>query len=180
MTDQVVLLDEDGRPCGSADRATVHTAATPYHLAFSCYLLDGDGRVLLTRRALAKTTWPGVWTNSCCGHPRPGEAPRDAVVRRVSAELGTPPTDLRLVLPGFGDRAVDPGGIVEHELCPVWVGRVAAEAIEPDPAEVMDTCWVEWPVLRLLASDAPPLLSPWAALQVPLLAAALSGAEDVA
>lgn len=179
MSDRVVLLDADGRPCGSADRTTVHSRSTPYHLAFSCYLLDPSGRVLLTRRALPKATWPGVWTNSCCGHPRPGEAPREAVARRVTSELGVLPEHLRLVLPTFSYRAVDPHGTVEHELCPVWLGRIPPARLSPDPAEVMETCWVDWPTLRRLAAEAPQLLSPWAALQVPLLATALE-AEGVA
>jgi len=180
MTDRVVLLDDEGNPRGSADRSTVHGRSTPYHLAFSSYLLDQNGRVLLTRRALTKATWPGVWTNSCCGHPRPGEAPREAVVRRVTSELGAPPTDLRLVLPRFSYHAVDAAGTVEHELCPVWLGRISPDRLRPDPTEVMETCWVEWPTLRGIVTGAPGMLSPWAVLQVPLLTAALAEAEGVA
>ncbi len=180
MTDLVVLLDSDGRPSGTADRLAVHTAATPYHLAFSCYLFDDRGRLLLTRRALGKRTWPGTWTNSCCGHPRPGESARAAVERRVAAELGGPARDLELVLPSFSYRAVDSSGIVEHELCPVWVGRFRPSDLSPDPDEVMDTGWVEWPAVVRLVTDSPQLLSPWAALQVPLLAAALNDSDGAA
>src|SRR4051812_7284535 len=121
--DLVVLLDDAGDPCGTAPRATVHDSATPLHLAFSCYLFDADGRVLLTRRAVTKRTWPGVWTNSFCGHPRPDEPVAEAVVRYAAHELGTTIADLSCVLPDFRYRAVDPTGIVENEICPVFLAR---------------------------------------------------------
>lgn len=84
----VVLASEDGARVGTAPKATVHTADTPLHFAFSCYLLDDEGRLLVTRRALSKTTWPGVWTNSFCGHPGLSETSEDAVARRSVEELG--------------------------------------------------------------------------------------------
>ncbi len=168
QNDLVVLLDDHDQPCGTAPRARVHTDRTPRHLAFSCYLFDGHGRVLLTRRALAKATWPGTWTNSCCGHPRPGEPGEDAVRRRVGEELGAALDRLELVLPDFGYRAVDASGIVENEHCPVWAGYLAG-TLRPDPAEVCETAWVAWDDLVRLAASAPALISPWCALQVPLL-----------
>lgn len=170
--DFVVLLDEHDRPAGRAPRLSVHTHETPRHLAFSCYLFDDRGQVLLTRRSLAKLTWPGVWTNSCCGHPRPGERADDAVRRRVAHELGAEVTGLELVLPDFGYRAVDASGIVENEFCPVWVGRPAGR-LRPEPAEVAEVTWVAWDDLVHIAEAAPELLSPWCALQVPLIEAQL-------
>ena len=86
--EQVVLLDTARLPIGTALKSEVHTADTPLHLAFSCWVLDDDGRVLLTRRALSKRTWPGVWTNSFCGHPGPGEPFARAIERRAREELG--------------------------------------------------------------------------------------------
>ncbi len=158
--DLVVLLDEGGRPVGTAPRADVHTADTPVHLAFSCYLLDGAGRVLLTRRAVTKRTWPGVWTNSFCGHPRPEEEPEAAVHRYAGRELGTRLDSLRCVLPDFRYRATDASGLVENELCPVFVATQAADLV-PAPDEVAEWRWVTPDELRAVVSAAPWMLSPW-------------------
>ena len=112
--DLVELVDHTGRVIGQAARATVHHRETPRHRAFSVYLSDADGRVLLTRRALTKVTWPGVWSNSCCGHPRPGETDVAAIQRRVREELGVDVINIEVLLPDFGYSATDPQGIVER------------------------------------------------------------------
>ena len=121
--ERVVLVTPDGYPIGEAAKATVHHADTPMHLAFSCYVFNSKGELLLTRRALSKTAWPGVWTNSFCGHPAPGESFEDAIRRRGRYELGLDPTDIQIKLPEFSYRAVDASGIVEHEFCPVFTAR---------------------------------------------------------
>ena len=108
--ERVVLLDEDGTAVGTELKSEVHTDRTPLHLAFSVHLMADDGRVLLTRRALSKKTWPGVWTNSLCGHPAPGESTADAIRRRAAQELCIDPTWLgepEPLLPEFRYRAVD-------------------------------------------------------------------------
>ncbi|MCF6377383.1 isopentenyl-diphosphate Delta-isomerase [Nocardioides KLBMP 9356] len=160
----VVLLDEDGRAVGTADKAGVHHAGTPLHLAFSTYLFDDDGRLLLTRRALTKKTFPGVWTNSCCGHPAPGEEHAEAARRRVRQELGVEVHDLRLVLPGFRYRA-EQDGIVENEMCPVYTGLVR-DPVEPDPSEVESVEWVSWPDFRASVLDGSRSVSVWCREQV--------------
>src|SRR6185312_11443187 len=96
--ERVVLLADDGSPIGAAPKATIHTRETPLHLAFSCHVFDGRGRVLVTRRSLSKLTWPGVWTNSFCGHPGPTETFEHAIARRAERELGISLTDLALAL----------------------------------------------------------------------------------
>jgi isopentenyl-diphosphate delta-isomerase len=163
--EQVVLLDEDGTPIGVADKATVHGASTPRHLAFSCYGFDRAGRLLVTRRSRQKLTFPGVLTNTCCGHPAPGEDVEDAVRRRLADELGLVPVDLRLVLPDFSYRA-SAGGVEENELCPVYVCTLAGEP-RPRPDEVESAEWWSWEAF--LAAGAEGALSPWAGLQAPLL-----------
>jgi isopentenyl-diphosphate delta-isomerase len=167
--DLVVLLDEQRRPIGTAPRAAVHHHTTPLHLAFSCYVFDAAGRLLMHRRALGKRTWPGVWTNSCCGHPRPGETPAAAARRRVTEELGLVPHDLRPVLPDFAYEATMPDGVRENEACPVFTARALGEPA-PDPAEVAEWRWVPWPEVVAVARTSPWLISPWAALQVGELA----------
>lgn len=162
-----MLLDEDGRHIGSAAKTTVHHAATPLHLGFSCYLFDADGHVLLTRRALGKMTWPGVWSNSFCGHPAPGEQVENAVRRRAAQELGVSINSLVCVLPDFRYRAVAADGTVENEICPVFFAR-CDDRLRPDPDEVMEWMWVSWRQLRS-AVGLPWSISPWAMDQIPLL-----------
>src|SRR5690606_30977685 len=126
-TDLVVLLDDEGNEIGTAPKSSVHGTDTALHLAFSCHVMRADGRLLVTRRALGKKTWPGVWTNSFCGHPRPAEPLLRAVHRRAEYELGLTLDDIELALPLFRYRATDASGIVEHELCPVYIARTSQE-----------------------------------------------------
>lgn len=164
--DRVVLVDEAGKSVGTANRLAVHTAHTPLHLAFSVYLFDREGRVLITRRALDKTTWPGVWSNSCCGHPRPGETVETAVRRRVREELGITVHRLVPALPDFRYRARDASGIVENEICPVFVGFVDDQALSPDRDEVAEFAWVDFVSLAAAAAATPAVYSPWCVLQL--------------
>ncbi|MCI2238707.1 isopentenyl-diphosphate Delta-isomerase [Paenibacillus sp. TRM 82003] len=171
-TELVVLLSEDGVPCGTAPKASVHHSATPLHLAFSCWVVDGAGRTLLTRRAEVKRTWPGVWTNSFCGHPGPGEEPADAVHRRAADELGTSVAGVEPVLPRFRYRAEMADGTVENEVCPVFTAHLAAD-LAPDPAEVGDWRWVDLDELRAEVQRDPSPFSPWMLLQLAQLPTAL-------
>lgn len=170
--DEVVLLADDGTPIGSADRVAVHTTDTALHLAFSTYVFNARGEVLVTRRALAKKTWPGVWTNSCCGHPKPGESLEDAARRRIREELGMSVGPLVSLLPDFRYRAVDASGIVENEICPVFAAFVPDEQPVPNADEVAEWAWVPWENLSAAITATPHVYSPWAALQVPLIATA--------
>ncbi|HET9871364.1 MAG TPA: isopentenyl-diphosphate Delta-isomerase [Propionibacteriaceae bacterium] len=167
VDDPVVLLNPQREPIGQAPKSTIHTAQTPLHLAFSLYLFNAQGQVLLTRRALSKATWPGVWTNTCCGHPRPGEELAAAVHRRLETELGLKVRSLRCVLPDFAYTALDASGVRENEICPVFVGSLHPDAlVVPNEFEVMDWEWVGWRELEAAMGATPFVFSPWAVGQV--------------
>lgn len=171
MREEVVLLDEAGQAIGTADKATVHTTETPLHLAFSCYVFDGEGRLLITRRALSKRTWPGVWTNSACGHPAPGEDVPDGVRRRLQSELGLVIEEVRPYIPNFRYRAVMDNGIVENEICPVFRAEVPAGTVPlPDPEEVEEYRWVPWREFAADVLSGAFEASPWCRLQIEELA----------
>ena len=161
----VVLLADDGTRIGTASKALVHTTHTPLHLAFSCYLYDGRGRILMTRRALSKKTWAGVWTNSFCGHPGEGESFEDAIARRAEQELGTTISSIAPLLPDFAYRAVDASGIVENEICPVFSALITSE-LAPNPDEVAEYAWVDPRALKTAALATPFAFSPWLLEQI--------------
>ena len=165
IPETVVLLADDGTAIGTAPKATVHTTETPLHLAFSCHVFDEAGRVLVTRRALGKKTWPGVWTNSFCGHPAPDEDTVQAISRRAERELGLTITDVRVALPDFRYRAVDASGIVENEICPVYTARATGE-LAPAADEVSEWAWLDPAELRDAVGAAPFAFSPWLGWQL--------------
>ena len=177
-SEYVVLLDEQRRPVGRALKAGVHHASTPLHLAFSLYLFDEQGQVLLTQRASTKRTWPGTWSNACCGHPAPEEDLEAAVRRRVGQELGVEVVGLRPVLPHFAYYAVDAGGTVENEYCPVFAGIVQGVPA-PLPEEVAALAWLPWPGLLALAASPVSRLSPWSVLQLEQLGLAGFAPSDL-
>lgn len=165
MTELVVLLNEDGTPRGTFPKAEVHTEDTPLHLAFSCHVYNAEGRVLMTRRALDKIAWPGVWTNSFCGHPAPGETHEAAIARRGRHELGLEVSAIEPVLPDFRYRARDAGGIVENEVCPVYRATASADPV-PRVDEVSEWVWADPAEVRRAVLAAPYAFSPWLVLHV--------------
>ena len=169
--ESVVLLDAQGEAIGTAPKREVHHGHTPLHLAFSAYLFTDDGELLLTRRAADKRVFPGLWTNSVCGHPAPGEPLPQAVARRARAELGTQVRGLRLVLPTFAYRA-EMDGVVENERCPVYIGWLdRGRPLVLDPREVGEVEWVDWSTFarQVVAGERP--VSPWCVEQVRQLVA---------
>ena len=166
----IVLVDDDGRAIGTLPKPEVHHGETPLHRAFSAYLFDDDGRLLVTRRAEDKATFPGMWTNTVCGHPGPDEDDGSAVARRAGFELGLTVSDLRPALPGYRYRA-EFGGVVENEICPVYLGRFDGTPV-PDPTEVGDWELLDWAAFRRRQETEGDAWSPWCREQARLIEAA--------
>ncbi len=156
----VVLVDDADRELGTADKLTVHRDGR-LHRAVSVFLFDDAGRWLLQRRADGKYHAPGLWSNTACTHPRPGEAPPDAAARRLREEMGV----RCLLKPAFSFlyRAEILGGpepLVEHEFDHVFVGRFSGEPA-PAPDEVSAWRWVGAEALRDELARAPERYTPW-------------------
>ncbi|MFF7728736.1 isopentenyl-diphosphate Delta-isomerase [Streptomyces sp. NPDC008001] len=135
------LVDEDGRTIGTAEKLSAHIAPGKLHRAFSVFLFDDKGRLLLQRRALEKYHSPGVWSNTCCGHPYPGEPPFVAAARRTGEELGLAPALLREAGTVRYNHPDPDSGLVEQEYNHLFVGIVRAEP-RPAPEEIAETAFV--------------------------------------
>ncbi|MEU2560514.1 isopentenyl-diphosphate Delta-isomerase [Streptomyces longispororuber] len=135
------LVDEGGRTIGTAEKLAAHQAPGQLHRAFSVFLFDEQGRLLLQQRALGKYHSPGVWSNTCCGHPYPGEAPFAAAARRTFEELGVSPSLLAAAGTVRYNHPDPDSGLVEQEYNHLFVGMVQA-ALRPDPEEVGGTAFV--------------------------------------
>lgn len=159
----VILLSEEGQRIGTCPKELVHTTDTVLHQAFSCHARNEAGEVLVTRRALSKVTWPGVWTNSFCGHPQPGESFEEAIARhamrtrfqglRYRAGVAGLPLSGRGCLGNRGKRNL-PGfpAVIDSE-------------ITANPDEVMDYCWVDPAKLGQALRATPWAFSPWLVMQ---------------
>lgn len=168
-TSQLALVDENDRLLGSADKLTAHLAPGQLHRAFSVFLFDGERRVLLQQRATSKYHFGGLWSNSCCGHPGPGEEVPAAASRRTDEELGTGPVELTAVGTLLYSASDERSGLVERELDHLLIGHYTREP-QPDPDEVMATRWVAWDELVADVTATPERYTPWLPLALPIVA----------
>ncbi|WFB06691.1 isopentenyl-diphosphate Delta-isomerase [Streptomyces sp. LX-29] len=148
------LVDEDGVTIGTAEKLAAHLPPGRLHRAFSVFLFDDRGRLLLQRRALGKYHSPGVWSNTCCGHPYPGEPPFLAAARRTAEELGVAPTLLREAGTVRYNHPDPASGLVEQEFNHLFAGLVRAEPA-PDPEEVGEIAYVTPRELARLREQGP-------------------------
>lgn len=158
--ESVILVDRDDRPLGVAPKLDVHRRGD-LHRAFSILIHDGAGHLLLQKRHRSKYHSGGLWTNACCGHPRPGEDTASAASRRLSEELGffCPLTPLRTLV----YRAAVGGGLTEHEFVHLFVGLWTGDVV-PDPKEAEAHQW--FPIQSVIrdAADDPARFTAWFAL----------------
>jgi isopentenyl-diphosphate delta-isomerase len=145
-----------------ADKLRAHEPPGLLHLAFSVFIFDSAGQLLLQRRADSKYHFPGVWANACCSHPEPGEDLEASAERRLREELGLQlPEGAKLVEAGaFVYRATDPKtGLIEHEYDRVLVGIGLDAEPQPDPAEVAEYRWVD--PAEVMGAGATRGFAPW-------------------
>lgn len=165
--DMVVLVDESNTAIGTAEKLPTHDANTPLHRAFSVFLFNEKGELLLQQRAATKKTWPLVWSNSCCGHVMLHEDTVDAAKRRLKFELGMRGIELHCLLPDYRYRA-EKDGVVENEICPVFVGFTSREP-RANAAEVESVRWLDWNEFLARCADGESELSPWSIEEARLL-----------
>lgn len=157
--EHVVLVDEQDQELGIADKDIIHTQNTPLHRGFSLFLFNLQKQLLLTQRSVSKKTFPGIWTNTVCGHPQLKEKVEDAAMRRLQVELGIGQTEIRLVS-AYRYKFADQQGIVENEICPILVG-LCNQQPQINPQEVTQYKWTAWSDFLTEIKKRPQVYSPW-------------------
>ena len=161
-SEQLILVDEHDRELGACGKLEAHRAGA-LHRAFSVFVFDRRGRLLMQKRARDKYHSAGLWSNTACGHPRPGEATAEAARRRLREEMGFD-CALREAF-GFVYRAELEGALVEYEYDHVFFGTHEADPA-PDPTEVEEWRWVGMDELRRGLREEPRRYSYWLKLVV--------------
>ncbi len=160
--EQLILVDADDREQGHLSKAECHDGGGVLHRAFSAFLFNAAGELLLQRRADSKRLWPGYWSNSCCSHPRQGESMNTATGRRLDEELNLA-ADLEFVYKfryhaAYGDLGS------EHELCHVFLGRIDG-VVRPNEEEIAAIRFVSAETLESELSEYPERFTPWFKLE---------------
>jgi isopentenyl-diphosphate delta-isomerase len=156
--DHVILVDESGRAIGSAPKLAAHENGGRLHRAFSVFIFNSAGQMLLQRRAAGKYHFGGLWTNACCSHPREGPVV-DSARARLREEFGfeVPLEELF----SFVYRAEDPAsGLTEHEFDHVLIGRFDGKPA-PDPDEIESWEWIDPSRLLRDVQEHPERYTPW-------------------
>lgn len=140
-SEYVILVDEQNKVVGTRPKSSVHQKQTPLHRGFSSFIFNSKKEILLQQRSLNKKTWPGVWSNTCCGHPALNESSVEAAKRRLNFELGMKPALLQEI---FVYRyCFSRDEIMENEICPVVVG-FSNQIPVLNSEEVADYKYLDW------------------------------------
>ena len=158
----LIIVDAQDRILGHGTKAELHQGAGTLHRAFSIFLFNDAGHVLLQQRSADKPLWPEFWSNTCCSHPRRGESYGIATRRRLKEELGVE-APLRFTH-RFRYQAQFSAEGAEHELCSVYVGRIDGDP-KPNPQEVSDWQWISPSALDEWLETNPQNLTPWFKLE---------------
>ncbi len=138
--EELILVDESDYEVGWCEKVECHLGWGKLHRAFSVFIFNSKGELLIQRRAEGKMLWPGFWSNSCCSHPRRGEDIENAAARRIVEELGVA-CSLRYVYKfKYAASFEDMGS--EREVCSVFVGRCDDE-VAVDVDEISEFCWIK-------------------------------------
>ena len=160
--ESLVLVDADDQIIGHAAKAQAHDGHGLLHRAFSVFLFDDHGQVLLQQRSAQKRLWPLYWSNTCCSHPRGGEGMADAGHRRLREELGVR-AQIKFVYK-FTYQA-DFGSLgAEHEMCSVFVGRLKMQP-QPNPNEIAAVQCMAPAALDQALANQPQRYTPWLHLE---------------
>jgi len=165
MLEEVILVNELDKPLGFMEKMEAHRKAL-LHRAFSVFIFNSKGEMLLQRRSMTKYHSGGLWTNACCSHPRPGEDTCDAARRRLAEELGfTAPLEKVF---DFTYKSAFENGLTEHEYDHVFVGYYDHD-IHPDPAEVCEYKFLSPEAVRADMTAHPEAYTSWFHLAFPLI-----------
>lgn len=159
---KLVLVDPEDRQIGVAEKIQCHVGEGLLHRAFSMFVFDPEGRTLLQQRSAAKPLWPMYWSNSCCGHPLPGEPVADAAQRRTQEEFGIA-CQVRFLYK-FQYQAQYSQAYSENELCHVFRSEYSGE-LAPDPAEIAAWRWIDPTELTQEIECYPERFTPWMKLE---------------
>lgn len=155
--DEVILVDENDNAIGSMEKMAAHEQAL-LHRAFSVFVFNTGGKMLLQQRSFSKYHSAGLWTNACCSHPRPGEETLIAAQRRLQEELGFV-TDLKKIF-DFTYKASFDNGLTEHEFDHVYVGYYD-DTVMPNPDEVKDVSFYSMDEILQSLSHEPGKYTAW-------------------
>lgn len=161
----VILVDEQDMETGTMEKMEAHRKAV-LHRAFSIFIFNEKGEMLLQRRALNKYHSGGLWTNACCSHPRPGESTLDAARRRLREELGFE-TALSDAFQ-FVYKAAFDNGLTEYEYDHVFIGQYQG-LVHPNPDEVGDYCYKQMEEIRSSMLSHPHKYTEWFKIAFPRL-----------